>query len=187
MANPPVPQRNLVLIGGRGSGKSALCRRILRLNKSFTLFPLDELIRYEAEAASIPEIVEQRGWAGFRELESQVVDKVSRFRRGALIDCGGGVVVDLDPEGVEVFSERKVSALRRHGHVFYLQRDVEYLLERISGDATRPDLSANRSFAEIMARRDPWYRKAAHEVLDCGRRSKGRLVREILERFFETR
>ena len=185
MALQPVPQRNLVLIGGRGCGKSALCRRILRLNKNFTLFPLDELIRCEAGGVSIPEIVEQRDWKGFRELELRVVEKVSRFPGGALIDCGGGVVVDLNADGEEVFSEHKVAALRHHGTVIYLQRDVEYLLERIAGDANRPDLAANRSFAQIMERRDPWYRQAAHEVITCGRRSKDRLAREIMERFFE--
>ncbi|HSH68436.1 MAG TPA: shikimate kinase [Deferrisomatales bacterium] len=184
MAITCVPQRNLVLIGGRGSGKSALCRRILRLNKNFTLFPLDELIRYEAGGSSIPEIVEQRGWEGFRALELQVVEKVSRFPAGALIDCGGGVVVELDTGGKEVFSARKVAALRHHGHVIYLQRSVKYLQGRSAGDPDRPDLSAELSFREIMERRDPWYRQAAHEVLPCGRRSKDRLAREILERFF---
>lgn len=184
MAYPLIPQRNLVLIGGRGSGKSALCRRILRLNKNFTLFPLDELIRYEAGGVSIPEIVAQRGWGGFRDLEFQVVEKVSRFPGGALIDCGGGVVVDLDADGQEVFSQSKVAALRCHGHVIYLQRGVKYLQSRIADDPDRPDLSANSSFAEIMERRDPWYRQAAHEVIICGRRSKDLLAREILKRFF---
>jgi shikimate kinase len=184
MAHPPVPGRNLVLIGGRGCGKSALCRRILRRNKNFTLFPLDELIRYEAGAATIPEIVAGRGWEGFRELEFQVVEKVGRFRAGALIDCGGGVVVDLDENGEEIFSERKVAALRRHGRVIYLRRSQKYLEERIAGDANRPDLSAIRSFAQVMDGRDPWYRQAAHHVLNCGRRSKDRLAAEILELFF---
>jgi shikimate kinase len=184
MARHLPPQRNLVLIGGRGSGKSALCRRIQRMNKHFTLFALDELIRYEAGGVGIPEIVAQRGWAGFRDLEFEVVRKVAAFERGALIDCGGGVVVDLDGAGNEVFSERKVEALRRHGTVIYLQRDVEYLLQRIAGDGNRPDLSADRSFAEIMERRDPWYRRAAHEVIQCGRRSKRGLVKEVLRRFF---
>lgn len=184
MTAPCTSRHNLVLIGGRGCGKSALCRRILRRDKGFTLFSLDALIRYEAAAATIPEIVAERGWEGFRELEYQVVEKVSRFAGGALIDCGGGVVVDVDEHGNEVFSERKVAALRRHGRVIYLQRSVKYLQDRCAGDPNRPDLSAQSTFREIMERRDPWYRQAAHHTLRCGRRSKDRLTQEILELFY---
>ncbi len=183
MKQPFVPTRNLVLIGGRGCGKSALARRAQRLNKHFTLLPLDALIRYEAGGLTIPAIVETQGWRQFRELEYRVVEKAAAFPSGALIDCGGGVVVDLDENGDEVFSERKVRALRRHGLLVYLQRDVAYLARRIHGDPDRPELSERASFREIMERRDPWYRQAAHYVLACGERSKRDLVRELLDWF----
>src|SRR5699024_2473968 len=106
-----------------------------RLDKRFTFFSLDALIRYEAGGRKIPEIVEAQGWRGFREIERHVVDKVSSFQAGALLDCGGGVVVDLDADGFEVYSEGKVAALRRHGHIVYLKRDHEYLLRKSAGDA----------------------------------------------------
>ena len=60
---------------------------------------------------------------------------------------------------------------------------AEYLLERIAGDANRPSLSDAESFEEIMARRDPFYRRAAHFVIECGTRKKRDLAEEILERF----
>lgn len=172
-----------MLIGGRGCGKSSIARRIKRINKRFTLFELDALIRYEAGGMTIPELVRDQGWRQFRELEYRVVKQVSAFPSGALVDCGGGVVVDLDQDGNEVFSERKVEALKRNGLVVYVQRDIDYLLDKIAGDADRPPLSDNASFTEIMARRDPWYRQAADLVIKGKRHSKQALAERILTWF----
>ena len=180
-----MPPRNLVIIGGRGSGKSSICKRLARRNRNFLFFSLDALIRYEADALSIPEIVEREGCAGFREREYSVVQKLSNFHSGALLDCGGGVVVDLDNGVEEIFSQRKVEALRRHGWVVYLRREPEYLLDRIGGDENRPSLSDTRSFLDVMERREPWYRQAADLVLDCNGLAKGEITETILDSFFD--
>lgn len=176
---------NLVLIGGRGSGKSSIARRIYREYGEFEHLSLDTLIRYEANGASVPSIVEERGWRGFRELEYQVVKKAASFKGGALIDCGGGVIVDLDDRGDEIFSERKANALRTHGVVFYLEREAKYLFERIGDDPNRPALSAEKSFIEIMKRRDPFYRRMAHHTIRCDDKKKREIVEEILTLYRE--
>lgn len=176
---------NLVLIGGRGCGKSSVSKRLARLNRHFMLFSLDALIRYESGGATIPEIVEREGWSAFREREYAVVERVSAFPSGAVVDCGGGVVVDLDSAGEEVFSKRKVDALRRHGKVVYLWRDPEILLSKIEDDPNRPALSGTHSFLELMERRDAWYREAADWVLDCGERSKREISQEIYAWFLD--
>ncbi len=176
---------NLALIGGRGCGKSSIAKRLSRRNRHFQLFSLDALIRYEAGGATIPEIVAERGWPVFRDLEFDVVRKVTAFEAGALVDCGGGVVADLDEGGDEVFSERKVEALRSRCHVVYLQRDPEYLERRVAGDPARPSLSEVESLGEIVARRDPWYRRTAHWTLECGELSKSVLTERVLAWFYE--
>jgi shikimate kinase len=179
----PELKKNLVLVGGRGSGKSSLAKRLSRTNRHFMLFSLDALIRYEADGSTIPEIVAREGWAGFRARELAVVERVAAIEGGALIDCGGGVVVELDRDGRERYSARKVDALRRHGRVVYLHRSVDYLEDR-SEDEDRPTLSSDETFQQIMKRRDPWYRRAADHVVECGERSKSALAREILDWFY---
>jgi shikimate kinase len=179
---PPPLDVNLVLIGGRGAGKSSIARRILRREPRLLILPLDSLIQYESRA-TIPEIVAKRGWRHFRDVEARIVRKAAAFR-GALVDAGGGVVVDLDAREREVFSRRKVAALRRRGLVVYLRRDVGYLLRRIKGDARRPTLSARESFEALLKRREPWYRRAAHRVLECRDKSKDALADEILSWFY---
>jgi shikimate kinase len=176
--------RNIVLIGGRGCGKSSVSKRIAQDNRNFMLFSVDALVRYEAGARTIPAIVAQEGWQGFRDREYEVVRKLSAFEAGAVIDCGGGVVVDLDEHGEEIYSKRKVDALRRHGLVVYLSRDPEYLRERISNDPDRPTLSESRSFVDVMERRDPWYRAAADLVIDGDGLDKITIAKKVLSWFY---
>ena len=180
----PEVRRNLVLIGGRGCGKTSISKRVSLANRGFMLFSVDALIRYEASGATIPEIVDDRGWPGFRQLEYEVLEKLTHIPSGLLLDCGGGIVVDLDDDGKEIYSERKVERLRADGVVIYLSRDHEYLASRIAGDKNRPDLSESKSFLEIMARREPWYRKAAHHVLECDGLTKGEIAMKVLETFY---
>jgi shikimate kinase len=186
-ARVPHPEitRNLVLIGGRGCGKSSICKRLARRNRGFMLFSADDLIRYEAEGRSIPEIVDAEGWVGFRARETAVVHKLSAFDHGALIDCGGGIVVDLDESGEEIYSERKVELLRENGLIVYLRRDTDYLYQRISGDPNRPLLSGKKSFREIMKLRHPWYREASDFEVDCADLTKDEITDLILAWFYD--
>lgn len=185
MGLPTTPlAKNLALIGGRGCGKSSIARRILGKEKRFTLWSLDALIRYEDGGRPIPEIVAARGWAEFREIETTVVHRVTQFTEWQLIDCGGGVVVDLDQDGQEIFSTSKVEALRKNSLVIYLHRDVEALEEKVRGDKNRPDLSEDNSFRQIMQRRDPWYREAAHDVIDARNLRKHQIAGAVLEKYY---
>ena len=62
---------NIVLIGYRGTGKSAVAG-ILSQKLGWPVLGLDNLI-VEREHCSIPEIVEKFGWDYFRDVESSLV------------------------------------------------------------------------------------------------------------------
>lgn len=207
-AGPPPPSSvspgssqkpaNLVLIGGRGCGKSSISRRIASLDSRWTLLSVDQLIRYEADGATVADIVAASGWSRFRDLEYLALTKCAALPEWALIDAGGGAIVDVAADGCEVFSERKAATLRRNAVVCYVKRDVKYLQTRLAKkaaasstgtDAGRPSLSATESFEAVMARRSPWYEEVAHVVIDgCEKdgspREKEVLTAEILRAFW---
>ena len=189
-------KKNVAIIGGRGCGKSSICRRLLAHDKRFKLMSLDDLIVYE-ESMSIPEIVSKHSWNYFRDVEYKCCRKAANaFEEFTLIDCGGGICVDLDPEtGEEIYSERKINALKETAMVVFIKRDVDYLASKIAGDANRPSLSETNSFKEIMARREPWYERAADLILDGSLESssdknemalvkKKKIGKEILRYFY---
>ncbi|MBF0614216.1 MAG: shikimate kinase [Magnetococcales bacterium] len=157
---------NIVLIGPRGVGKSSVARALSRLCR-WPVCSTDLLISYDNRGSSIPDIVHSArdGWRHFRDLEYAVVVKVARLER-VIIDAGGGVVVDLDAEGAEIYSERKMKVLQACGFVVYLTGDPARLAARVALDPNRPALSAHHSEEAVMRRRDPFYRRAAHLVID---------------------
>lgn len=170
---------NIVLVGMRGSGKSNLSRRLAVLIKRPVL-SLDTLISYERDGASIPEIVaEPDGWRGFRDLEFQVVEKAAKLPE-IIIDAGGGVLVDLDEAGEEIYSERKVAALKKTGCLVWLRGDIPTLVEKVANDPSRPALSEVESAQALMERRLPFYQRAADLVIDIDGKKRKHLAGEIL-------
>ena len=80
---------NIVLIGMRGSGKTAV-GKILSQRLGREMVELDELVAQKA-GQSIPKIVAHQGWEQFRDIEEEVTAEVSQ-RDNIIIATGGGVV-----------------------------------------------------------------------------------------------
>jgi shikimate kinase len=85
-------------------------------------------------------------WRPFRDLEFQVVQKVSRLSE-VIIDCGGGVVVELDESGREIYSERKVAELKAGGPIVWLSGDIARLAAKAKpgGQNTIPTAITDRT------------------------------------------
>ena len=127
---------NIVLIGYRGTGKSVISR-ILADTLHCQRYSLDEeVIRQTGK--SISEMVEQDGWARFREVEREVVKRVSFEAQNSVIDCGGGVIID----------ERNIVDLKKNSKIVLLTSSLEKIMQRISLDSTRPPLKEGLSFEE---------------------------------------
>jgi len=147
--------------------------RLLAKRLGRKLYGIDDLIVEEA-GRSIPEIVQQLGWPGFRDLELKIVEQVTRMAQDEVIDCGGGVVLD----------DRNVNHLRQNGKMVLLTASLNTILHRIRRDSNRPPLKEGLSFEEeqrqILDERREKYEKSSDLILDTTHRSPQEIVRQIV-------
>ena len=162
---------NIVLIGYRGTGKSAV-GRLLAARLGRELLSTDAEIVKRAQR-SIPEIVAQEGWEYFRDLESAICRELAD-RDGLVIDTGGGAI--LRAQNVEM--------LKKGGTVFWLTASVETIVKRIGGDNQRPSLTGSKSFVDeiqdVLRERTPKYQAAADHSIATDDRSINQLVETLL-------
>ena len=141
-------KENIVLIGMPGVGKTSTGEALAKLlNRPW--IDTDLLIKQKAhcEAATY---LQTHGEAAFRRLEHEVIQEISSMS-GAVISCGGGVVVT--PSNYQL--------LRQNGKLVYLTRPLEELT--IAG---RP-LSQSVGIQELAAKRLPLYEAWADVTFSC--------------------
>jgi shikimate dehydrogenase len=146
----------VVLIGFRGSGKTAVGTR---LGAALRMPWIDTDAEIEAQSGmSIPDIFAGRGEEGFRSLEREVIAGLPGD--ACVVSTGGGAV--LDPENVR--------HLRAGSVVFFLQAPVEVIEGRIRG-SDRPaltSLSEEEEIRTLLEQRTPGYLSAADVCIDAG-------------------
>lgn len=170
---------NIIFIGARGAGKSKVSRSLSK-KTDFPVVSTDSIAVYEAGGISIPSFVEKYDWKKFRELEYSILQKLENAN-GIILDCGGGILFDLDESGNEIPSRRKLDILRKIGRIVYLERDLEELIEKVKGDSTRPDLSKVNSYRSILEKRLPVYQEAAHFKLNLSKLTKEEAAERVLD------
>ncbi len=162
---------SIALIGPRGAGKSKLARRLHKLC-GHPAFSTDTLLSYENGGLPIAEIVKNRGWSGFRDLEYEILKKIAAMPQ-IIIDCGGGIIIDLKktekffqkPESfIEKYSKAKVRLLRQNCHIVFLKRNKTLLIERNQNSVDRPPLLGD--YVELLQKRLTYYKRAADLVID---------------------
>ena len=130
---------NIVLMGYRGTGKSTV-GRLLAARLGRELVSTDAEIIERAQH-SIPEIVAQKGWEHFRDLESDICREFAS-RDQLVIDTGGGAILRV----------QNVEALKKNGTVFWLTASVETIAKRIGSNNQRPSLRRGRSPSSMKFR-----------------------------------
>ena len=173
---------NINLIGMRGVGKSNVARRLSVLSKR-PVMSTDTLIEYEAGVTIAEFVAAHNGdWRAFRDAEFEVLGRLSKMD-DLIVDCGGGVIVDLEDDGEESFSSRKVGLLRSAGPVVWLAGDIPRLAAKTAADSTRPSLHARLDAEQVMRRREPFYQRAADVRYFVERGDRQQVAAAIAQRF----
>jgi shikimate kinase len=144
-------EKNLVLIGMRGTGKTAI-GKILAKFLDFEFFDVDSEIE-KSKGANIAEIVTKKGWPYFRNLEAAVTKKFAA-EKNLVISTGGGVVLKSE----------NIANLKKNGVVIFIHAPLEILSRRVARNANRPSLTGAKPVDElekIWADREKFYRAAA--------------------------
>ena len=142
--------KNIVLVGFMGSGKSMIARELGKRLK-IEVVAIDDLAEAK-EGQTIHEIFRSKGEAYFRDLEQSIIKDIS-LREGIVIDCGGGAVL----------RKENLQHLKTNGIVFYLQATPEVIYQRIKNEKHRPLLKVPDPLGcikELYQQRLPLYNQA---------------------------
>ena len=162
--------KNIFLIGFMGCGKSTMAR-ILAEKSDMELIEMDETIEREA-GMSINEIFSQYGEEHFRDLETQLVERIAK-QGGAVVSCGGGAIL----------RSQNVQSMKENGQIIYLSAAPETIYQRVRNSTRRPLLNGNMNLeyiTELMSKRLPLYEQAADKTIVVDQKSKREIV-EILK------
>ncbi len=130
-------KRNIVLTGMPSCGKSTVGYQ-LSLKTGYQFFDTDLLIKSK-EHKEIPDIFNEVGESGFREIESEVVKEIAK-QSGIIISTGGGAIL----------RQENIDALRQNGCIYFIDRSLSNL-------KTTADRPLSSDFASLKKRYDERY------------------------------
>lgn len=162
--------RNIILIGYMGSGKSTVGRKAARAVE-YTFLDTDALIEKE-EGMTISKLFEEKGEPYFREKETETICRLMAEPKGNIIATGGGLPM----------KEGNAKLLKELGTVIYLKAETDTLMKRLSGDTARPLLQngdLREKIETMLAIRGPVYEAAADLVLQTDKMSFYEIICQI--------
>ena len=166
--------KNIILTGFMGTGKTAVGRELSRL-LNMKLIDVDSEIE-KSEKMTINEIFARFGEARFREIETEMVRKISQ-NRNFIISTGGGVI--LKQENIDI--------LKKNGVIVCLTASPETILNRTGNSNNRPLLQVEnplKRIKELLDFRKLFYKKA-DVMIDTEFKSPLQIAEEIIERIKE--
>ncbi len=167
-------QKNLVLIGFMGAGKTSVGKELAEL-LGCALYDTDQETERRA-GMTISDIFRFQGEESFRKMETDtlrtLLEQTGQNGGYTVISAGGGLAL----------REENQRLLREHAVCIYLKTSPEQVLLRLQGDTTRPLLqggNVREKVEGLLAARGPVYEKAADITANTDGRTPGEIAREI--------
>lgn len=142
--------KNIVLTGFMGTGKTVVGKELSRL-LGIKIIDIDNEIE-KAEGITINEIFKIYGESKFRDIETEMIRKISQ-KNNIIISTGGGAVL----------REENMKLLRENGIIVCLLAEPETIFERTKNNTDRPLLKVSdplKKIKELLEYRMPFYKKA---------------------------
>ena len=155
-----------------GVGKSTI-GRLLSEETEGALIEIDETIEAE-QGITINEIFAQYGENRFRDLESELVERIGKME-GQIVSCGGGAVL----------RSLNVENMKKSGTIVFLSAMPETIYHRVCYTTNRPLLNGNMNveyIAGLMEKRRALYEGAADVTILTDEKTAEEIVREILSK-----
>jgi shikimate kinase len=163
--------KNIYIVGFMGTGKTVVGRALAQ--KARVIFiDLDACIE-EKEKMTINEIFKTKGEEYFRRIEKETLLNAAQ-QKGAVISCGGGIVVDPG----------NMACMKETGICVCLSASPQEILKRIGVTTHRPLLHNGDPLERIqslMSARDSSYRQA-DILIDTTNLSIDEIVAAILQK-----
>ncbi|KAI4287661.1 MAG: hypothetical protein L6R35_003077, partial [Caloplaca aegaea] len=140
--------KSIIIIGMRGAGKTTTGRLAASV-LGWQFLDLDEHLE-ETAKRTIPDIIKDSGWDGFRNQELALLKKSLHERpTGHVFACGGGIVE------LQEARQLLMDYHRANGLVILVERDIEDVIAFLQIDKTRPAYVDD--MRDVWVRRKPWY------------------------------
>ncbi|MDD4584127.1 MAG: type I 3-dehydroquinate dehydratase [Eubacteriales bacterium] len=164
----------IILIGYMGSGKTTIGRQLSH-KIGYHFVDTDEVIE-QREGIPICQIFDLKGESYFRELETHLLEEISK-QHCIVVSCGGGIISQ----------KNNVKILEKEESVVFLKDNITTLFERVKNDPKRPLASLGREegkqyqqFKELYESRLPNYDRVANISVNGDGKTISLLIEEIL-------
>ncbi len=164
--------KNLVLIGMMGSGKSTI-GYLLAKKLKFFFIDIDKNIE-KNEETTISNIFKEKGEKYFRDIEEKITLDVLKKKSNCVISLGGGAFINKNIQ--ELVLKKNIS--------FWLKWKNSTIIKRLKNVNKRPLLKEmnHKQIINLNTERSKLYSKANY-ILECDNLNKNEIIKKIIENY----